>query len=197
MIMAELGVWGHEGSLRAVALALFVEVRSPLLVDVEGAVGGLWSTSISSALREPSASGQGDWLLLSGLTLLTTSGLGMLQLRFVLISSRANIYNADLPSHCQSCIVGSVARRLRCTVLASCARGAEGVAAELELRRVSPTEAEAEPLGIELIRVFSVGNGVEDGVGGCGEEGAPVGLGQWQIETCGQKTSAASPRPGA
>jgi len=141
-------------------------------------VGGLRSTSISSALRDPSASGQGNWLLLSGLTLLTTSGLGMLQLRFVLISSRANIYNADLPSHCQSCIVGSVARHLRCTVLASCARGAEGVAAELELRQVSPAEAEAGPLGIELIRVFSVGNGVEDGVGGCGEEGAPVGLGQ-------------------
>jgi hypothetical protein len=59
-----------------------------------------------------------------------------------------------------------------------CACGVEGVAAELELRQVSPAEAEAGPLGIELIRVFSVGNRVEDGVGGCGEEGTPVGLGK-------------------
>lgn len=45
--------------------------RSPL---GEGALG---STSMGSDFRE--GSGRGDWLFLSGLTLLTTSGLGMLE----------------------------------------------------------------------------------------------------------------------
>jgi hypothetical protein len=52
--------------------------------------------------------------------------------------------------------------------LASCARGAEGVAVEPEVRVAD---------GVGLLRDLSPVNGVEDGVDGFGDEGAPVGLG--------------------
>lgn len=140
-------------------MAFLVELwRSPF-AGREGAVGSLRSTSVGSDLWEASASGRGDWLLLSGLTLLTTSGLGILPIAS-LVSLGLSLVVCDAPF-----------------VLASCARGAEGVTVEPEMRRPSPAVVEAGPLGIEFMRTLSLVNGIEDAVVAFGDEGAAVGLG--------------------
>ena len=68
-------------------------------------------------------------------------------------------------------------------VLVSWARGAEGAAVELDVRRESPVVAKAGPFGIELGRALSLVNGVEEGVDGLGDEGVPVGLGATDFAT--------------
>lgn len=63
-------------------------------------------------------------------------------------------------------------------MLASCARGAEGVADEAELRVLLPVVvAGVGPLGARLIRALSAADGTEDGVEGLGEAGVPVTFG--------------------
>lgn len=65
-------------------------------------------------------------------------------------------------------------------MLASCARGAEGVAVDPEERRVSLAVAVvvvvAGPFDTRLVRALS-DDGPEDGVDGLGEAGVPVTLG--------------------